>query len=75
MESVRELHKYVCVHMHLFVYLGLCIQMLNLYLQRCAQARGQHRKWDSVQLPVIGSTSLVKQDQVPSTPSFTNEFV
>lgn len=34
-------------------------------------ACGQHRMWDCVQLPLIGSTSFAKQDLVPSTGSFT----
>lgn len=70
-QCVSCTNTYVCI----CIYLCIWACVLNLYLQRCAQAWSQHRKWDSVQLPLIGSTSLVKQDQVPSTPSFTNEFV
>lgn len=59
-----------------FVYLGLRIQVLavDLHLQCRARARGQNRKWDSVQLPLIGSTSLARQDQVPSTRPLTTSL-
>ena len=59
-----------------FVHLCLRIQVLavDLHLQCRARARGQHRKWDSVQLPLIGSTSLARQDQVPSTRPLTTSL-
>lgn len=59
-----------------FVYLGLRIQVLavDLHLQCRARARGQNRKWDSVQLPLIGSTSLARKDQVLSTRPLTTSL-